>query len=59
MHLKQTYVDGRPRYFIKGQAKTTGFYPTNESADYWSAMHIGIKEYSGWLDRNQSSLPIL
>ena len=22
-----------PRYFIKGQAKTTGFYPTNESAD--------------------------
>ena len=27
------------RYFTKGQAKTTGFNPTNECADFWSAAH--------------------
>ena len=28
-----------PRYFIKGQEKMTGFYPINEIADCWIAMH--------------------
>ena len=48
----------------------TGFYPTNESADCWPAMHsynfinqtkinAANKEYSDWLDRNQSPPPIL
>ena len=27
------------RYFAKEQAKTTGFNPTNECADFWSAAH--------------------
>ena len=27
------------RYLTKGQAKMTGFNPTNECADFWSAAH--------------------
>ena len=36
----QHYLLGKAqRYFTKGQAKTTGFNPTNEWAEFWSAAH--------------------
>ena len=37
--MKQGIDDFIQRYFTKGQAKTTGFNPTNECADFWSAAH--------------------